>query len=204
MNNDLESIYNLSLEVFEILKKEYTIYLSKEKKEFLDNLNITNFYKIINNTYLPSIYFIGDKYYLNNYYNLDNIEELVPFLCLASLVNNLNPLKIGLIELELLSLKDKYNLNINTYFKEELDIAKLVSKVILDDIPFKVIFKETDTDIVNYLQIEKDSNYGLIYYNVSKKMKELKNNKDFFSKNINNNYEEVKDYLYDFIGNKIR
>ncbi len=204
MNNKLSSICSLSLEVFTILKKEYNIYLSKEKEDFLDKLDINNFYKIINNAYLPPICFIGDKYYLNNYYNLDNIEGLVPFLCLASLVNNLNPLKIGLIEEELLYLKDKYNLNINVYFNEELEVANIVSKKLLLDIPFKVIFKDSDIDIVNYLVEESNSIIGLVYYNVSKKMKDIRKNRDLFSVNSDINYEEVKNYLYDFIGSKVR
>ena len=204
MNNKISSICSLSLEVFTILKKEYEVYLSEEKKDFLNKLNIDNFYKVINNTYLPPIYFIGDKYYLNSYYNLDNIESLVPFLCLSSLVTNLNPLKIGLIEKELLDLKDKYDLNIKTYFKEELEIADIVSKTLLVDIPFKVIFKESDVDIVNYLVEDASSDIGLTYYNISKKMKDIRKNTDYFSFNSNINYEEVKDYLYDFIGNKVR
>ena len=204
MNNKLSSICSLSLEIFAILKKEYEIYLTNEKKEFLNNLNINNFYKIIDNTYLPPIYFIGDKYYLNEHYNLDNIENLIPFLCLASLVNNINPLKMGLIEEELLYLKEKYNLNINTYFIKELEIASIVSKTLLDDIPFKVIFKETDTDIINYLIEEKGYNTGICYYNVSKKMKEIKNNKNNFIIDNNLDYKIVEDYLYDFIGNKVR
>lgn len=204
MNNKISSICSLSLEVFTILKKEYEVYLSEEKKDFLNKLNIDNFYKVINNTYLPPIYFIGDKYYLNSYYNLDNIELLVPFLCLSSLVTNLNPLKIGLIEKELLDLKDKYDLNIKTYFKEELEIADIVSKTLLVDIPFKVIFKESDVDIVNYLVEDASSDIGLTYYNISKKMKDIRKNTDYFSINSTINYEEVKDYLYDFIGNKVR
>jgi len=204
MNNKISSICSLSLEVFTILKKEYEVYLSEDKKDFLNKLNIDNFYKVINNTYLPPIYFIGDKYYLNSYYNLDNIESLVPFLCLSSLVTNLNPLKIGLIEKELLDLKDKYDLNIKTYFKEELEIADIVSKTLLVDIPFKVIFKESDVDIVNYLVEDASSDIGLTYYNISKKMKDIRKNTDYFSFNSNINYEEVKDYLYDFIGNKVR
>ena len=204
MDNKLSNIYNLSLEVFKILKDEYSIYLSKEKKEFLENLNINNFYKVVNNSYLPSIFYIGDKYYLNSYYNLDNLESLIPFLCLASLTSNLNPLKIGLIEEELLYLKDKYNLDIDTYFKEELEIAKLVSKSVLLDVPFKIIFKESDIDIVNYLVEEKGSNDGLIYYNISKKMKEIREKDDYFTKEKNFDYEEVKDYLYDYIGSKVK
>lgn len=200
MNNNLSSICSLSLEIFTIIKKEYSIYLSEEKQKFLNKLDINNFYKIINNSYLPPIYFIGDKYYLNDYYNLDNINTLVPFLCLAALINNLNPLKIGLIEEEILNLKDKYNINCNTYFSNELEIAEIVSKTILSDIPFKVIFKDSDTDIVSYLVEEKGSNIGITYYNVSKKMKEIK--KNYFDKNVD--YSIVKDYLYDFISNRIR
>lgn len=204
MNNELSSICSLSLEVFKILKREYNIYLSNEKIEFIDNLEINKFYKKINNSYLPPIFFIGNTYYLNSYYNLTNIENLVPFLCLSSLVNNLNPLKVGLIEKELDYLYDKYNITGNTYFPKEKEIADIVSKTILEDIPFKVIFKDTDTDIINYLVEEKGSNEAIIYYNVSKKMKDIKNNNDIFNFNDKLDYTSVEDYLYDFIGNKIK
>ena len=71
MENKLKEICRLSLDIFTIIKEEYSIYLSPEKGKFLANLNIDNFYKIINKASLPEIFFMGDKYYLNSYYNFN-------------------------------------------------------------------------------------------------------------------------------------
>ena len=202
--NKLSEIYDLSTKIFDILKKEYEIYLSSSKKEFLSNLDISKFYKVINKRNMPSIFYIGDTYYLNTYYNLDNILSIVPFLCLSSLVTNLNPLKIGLIEEELLSLKDKYNLDIAINYPRELEVAKIVSSGILNDIPFKIIFKDSDTEIVNYLQEEINSSCAFCYYNVSKQMKKIRVGSNYFNKEDDIDYSLVIDYLYDFIGHKVK
>ena len=204
MDNMLEKINKMSYDIFEILKKEYEIYLSNDKKEFIDNIDINNLYKIIDDKNYPPIYFIDNKYYLNTYYNLDCIYLLIPFLCLRSLVDNLNPLKIGLIEYELEYLKEKYNLQINPFFKEELEVASIVSKTLLNNIPFKVIFKESDTDIVSYLVEEVGYDIGMCYYNISSKMKKMRKNKNYFDTKLIINYENIKDYLYDFIGSKVK
>ena len=204
MEKKIENICHLSLDIFTIIKQEYSMYLSKEKLDFLNKLKIENFYKIINNPYLPAIYFIGDKYYLNSYYKLENIEKLIPFLCLASVVSNLNPLKLGLIEEELLELKEKYNLNIDIIFAKELDVASLISKSILMNVPFKLIFKESDADIFNYLEEELGSKYALCYYNVSHEMKKIRGNSEIFDFSFDYDYTSVFDYIYDFISNKVR
>ena len=204
MKNKLENICRLSLDIFTIIRNEYSIYLSSEKKDFLDKLDVNNFYKIVNDASLPIVFFMGDKYYLNAYYNLDNIEKLVPFLCLASLVTNLNPLKLGLIEVELLYLKNKYDLDINTYFVNEFEVADLINEAILINVPSKVIFKENDSDIFSYLTEELGSNYALCYYNVSSSMKKIRGNENYFSDFKERDYSEIIDYLYQFISNKVR
>ena len=203
-NIDLTNIYSLSLKMFTILKEEYSRYLSNDKLNFLENLDIFNFYKIVDNKNIPPIYYMGDKYYINSNFDLTKLEKIVPFLCLSSLCSNLNPLKIGMIEEELLYLKDKYKLNITTYFYKELEVSKLISKTILLDVPFKIIFKESDSDIVNYLTVECGSPIGICYLNTSKKMKEIKNNLNYFVEDDNVDYSIVIDYIYDFISYKIR
>ena len=200
---DLSNIYSLTLKIFTILKNEYSIYLSNDKIKFLDNIDVFKFYKIINNNSLPPIYYLGEQYYLNNYYDLSKIEELIPFLCLSSLVNNLNPLKVGLIEEELEYLKDKYEINILMYHKNEKEVASIISKSILSDIPFKVIFKESDVDIVNYLREEKGSKIGLFYYEISKKMKDKYKSDNYYIDN-SVDYSEIIDNIYDFVSSKIR
>ena len=201
--NKFKSICSLSYEFFKVLKDEYSIYLSSSKKEFMNKFDVFKFYKIINDVNLPRIFYMGETYYLNSYYNLDDIESFIPFLCLNSLVSNLNPLKIGLIEEELSYLKGKYNLNINTNFDREAEVASIVSKSLLNNIPFKVVFKESDSDIVNYLQEETNSEVALCYYSISKQMKGIRNNKDYYCiEDVD--YSSVIDYLYDFIGAKVR
>ncbi|MBR3660958.1 MAG: hypothetical protein IKN63_03530 [Bacilli bacterium] len=204
MENKLKEICRLSLDIFTIIKEEYSIYLSPEKGKFLANLNIDNFYKIINKASLPEIFFMGDKYYLNSYYNFNNIEKLIPFLCLSSLITNLNPLKIGLIEVELSYLKNKYNLDIDTYFVKELEVANLVNEAMLINVPYKVIFKESDSDIFSYLTEELGSNYAICYNNVSLAMKKIWGNRNYFKEHKEIDYLEVIDYIYTFIINKVK
>lgn len=202
--NMFKNICNLSIEIFQILKKEYSIYLSDKKKEFIDKIDILKFYKIVNNSNLPNIFFIDNTCYLNTYYDLNNIELMVPYLCFVSIVNNINPLKIGLIEKEISFLRDKYNLNIKNNFQSELEVANIVSKSILNNIPFKVIFKESDSDIVNYLQEETSSDIAICYYSISKQMKSIRKNNDYFNPSIVPDYSSICDYLYDFIGTKVK
>ena len=203
MNDDkLKKICCLSHEIFELMKKEYSPFLSNEKLAFINNIDINNFYKVINDKNLPVIYFIGDKYYLNTYYNLDNIELIIPFLCLSSLVDSLNPLKIGLIEEELALLSSKYNLNIEPFFKKEYDIARIVSQSLLVDIPFKIIFKDSDSDIVKYLVEEKGSSVAISYKNIAIQMKKIKGNSSNYQED-DLDYSSVYDYLYDYIGSKV-
>lgn len=200
--NDLNNIYSLSLKIFTILKEEYSKYLSKDKLEFLDNLDIFKFYKIIDNKE-TSLYYFGNVYYINSNFDINLLEQLVPFLCFSALCSNINPLKIGLIEKELIYLKEKYELPIKTYFYNELNIADLVSKTLLSTITDKIVFKENDADIVNYLTKDLGSKYGICYSNVSKNMKQIKEKSNDFWKN-NIDYNNVSDIIYDFISEKIR
>ena len=193
MKIELNNIYSTSLKLFTIIKEEYNIFLTDEQKIKIENIDIFHFYKIIKDKDLPPFYYLKDMYYLNSYYNIDFIDYL-PFICLSYLCNNLNPLKIGLIELELKQLKDKYALKYKNYHEKETEVADIVSKKILNNIPYKVIFLDNDSDIVSYLVEEKGSKIGLLYAKISKQMKEIKNN----------DYKDVIDNLYEYVSSKIR
>jgi len=199
MKIDFDDIYNLSQKIFTLIKSEYSIYLNKDKLKFLNDLDVHKFYKIVNDKEMDKIFYLGDICYINEYYDI-NILEMVPFFCLASLVSNLNPLKIGLIEQELKYLNDKYQLNILPHFKNELEVASLVSKTLLNNVPFKIIFKESDADIVQYLTEEIGSQKALYYSSISKIMKE----KTYSLFEENTNYDEIIDNLYEYVSNKSR
>ncbi len=99
MKIELNDLYSISLRIFTILREEFSLYLSEDKKEKLENIDIFHFYKIINDKNMPLFSFFGDICYLNSYYNID--LDYLPFICLSYLCGNLNPLKIGLIELKI-------------------------------------------------------------------------------------------------------
>lgn len=190
---ELNNIYSTSLKLFTILKEEYSDYLTEDKKKFLNNLDIFHFYKMINDKDLPIINYIGEYCYLNSYYKVD-FQDYLPFICLSTLCGNLNPLKIGLIELELKELKEKYALKYNNLHEKETEVASILSQAFLNNIPYKIIFLDTDTEIVSYLIEEKGSKVGLLYAKTSKEMKEKRQD----------DYQEIIDSLYDYVSNKIR
>ena len=109
---------------------------------------------------------------------------------------------MGFIECELLYLKDKYNLDIETIFSNELEIANVLSKGLLEDIPDKIIFKDSDIEIVNYLNNEYGIKVGMLYYDLSSNMKKLKNKSDYYDINKIIDYSSILDNLYGFISNK--
>ncbi len=207
MNNiDFTNIYSLSLQMFSIIKEEYNLYLNNEKRKFLEELNIFKFYKEVNDKTLPPIYYLGDTYYINSFYDMNNLINYIPFLCLASLCGSINPLKTGLIEIELDYLKEKYAIKYNTINIKEKEVAELVLKSLLTDVPYKIIFLENDLDILAYLQEEKGSRVGLFYSKISKEMKEKKINN---YKKYNYYYEQLDyskqlDSLFDFLSSKLR
>lgn len=193
MDIDLNNIYSISLKLFTIIKEDYDIYLTEDKKKFLENLDIFHFYKVINDKDLPMIDYIGGYYYINTYYKFD-LEDYLPFICLSTLCGNLNPLKIGLIELELQELKEKYALKYKCLHDKEMEVSNIFSKAFLDNIPYKIIFLDTDTEIVSYLIEEKGSKIGLLYAKISKEMKE----------NKNDDYKDTIDSLYEYVSSKVR
>lgn len=191
---DLNNVFSISLRLFTILKEEYNNYLSEDRKKFLEELDIFHFYKFVNSKDLPVFVNIGDTILLNKYYKVNFIEYL-PLICMSSLCGNINPLKLGLIEKELNYLNEKYALGYKTINDKELDVATVVSKSLLDDISFPIIFIENDIDIFDYLAEEKGSKLAFLYKEISDSMKNNYNSKD---------YSQALDLIYDYLSNKVK
>ena len=114
-------------------------------------------------------------------------------MCLQTLCGKLTPLKKGLIEIEVRNIALNYNIDINKNNEQEFQIATLLKHSILDDLPFNIIFLDSDIEIFNYLSEEKGIKIAKFYYQIS----ELMRKKDI-------NYDEVYDEIYNFINEKIR
>ena len=145
---------------------------------------------------------------INTIYN-----NLVISLVLSLFCGELNPLKIGLMELEVRNISNKYNIsvsNVNNY--KELSVASLVKEKILNDLPFNIIFLDSDIEIFHYLTIEKGVEVAKLYHKISEMMKSkyktIKNKKFSLKKYIefydSINYDDVMDLIYAFINMKIR
>lgn len=231
---DLSSMINRAKVVYDVIESEYKMFLSSSSKEILENVLYSNLFKMTENQDLPPIYLSGDTYYLNrnldkdiktlngnglytNYLKNNDINtiynDLVTFLVLTSFCGELNPLKIGLIEFEVRNISNKYNISIsdiNNY--KELEIASLVKEKILVDIPFNIIFLDSDIEIFHYLTIEKGIEVAKLYHQISEMMKNkykiIKNKKFSLKKYIefydSINYDDVFDLIYDFINLKIK
>lgn len=227
---DLSSMISLAKEVFDIIEREYKVFLSEEKRNLIENIDYENLFKLTDNLDIPPIFFNGETNYLRssfdnintnslytNYLRNTNInvvyKEMVIYMCLSFLCDEITPLKRGLIELEIRNIGQKYNLKfskINNY--KELEVAKIVKEKILNDLPLNIIFLDSDIEIFNYLAEEKGIQFAKIYYQISNMMKNSYGN---FYKNKFNleefcnyydsiNYNSVLDYIYSFINQKIR
>lgn len=215
---NLNDIINLTKMIFDIIIKEYSIFLSPEKKELLDNFDYNNFYKIVSEDKLPPIYLNETHYLLNEKIALNSEEinnfylKLVPLMCFMFVCGDINYLKLCLIRLEIQKLADEYHLNIDNYNFEDIEVAKLVEEKILDDLPKKIIFLDSDVEIFNYLAEEKGLPTAKVYYQISKmmdsKFKDFSNNNfnlnEFFEYLRTINYEDVFDLIYEFINKKIK
>ena len=225
---DLSSMINLTKQVFTLIEQEYQVFLSLEKKENLANLDYNGFYKVINDDNLPPIYFNQVNYLLN--LKLDNLPntiygnylknkdlssiylELVPFFCFNYLAGDINFLKLGLIQLEINNFCTKNNLLFSSIFcYKELEVALLLSSTILKDLPYKIIFIDSEVEIFNYLAEEKGIEVAKLYHDIVKK---INNKYKSFSRNNNNlvdflkfyetiNYEDILDLIYDFVNSKV-
>ena len=233
-DNILSSMISRAKVVFDIIEKEYKVFLSRDKREILENITYSNFFKVCEKEDLPPIYLMGNTYYLNQKIvkeipsldgndlystylkendNFNLFNDLIIFMCLSILCGELNPLKLGLIELEIREISNKYNLNtssVNNY--KELNIARIVKDKILNDVPFNIIFLDSDIEIFNYLTEEKGIKVAKLYYQISKMMKSKykgfsKSNfnlKSFIDYYNNINYDDVMELIYDFLNTKIR
>ena len=231
---DLSSMISRAKIVFDILEKEYKVFLSSEKKEMIENIIYSNLFKVCENTNLPPVYLSGDTYYLNRtldkeikslndnslyskYLKETDINdiylELVIFLCLSMLCSELNPLKKGLIELEVRKISSKYNIktsSVNNY--KELEVATLVHEKLLNDVPFNIIFKDSDIEIFYYLGLEKGIEVAKLYHEISslmkKKFKKIETSEFSLKKYLvyyeSINYEDEMDLIYNYINEKIR
>ena len=172
--------------------------------ELIDNIECKDLFKLTN-IKVP-IYLLGDTYYLNSNY-IDKIDNhLVIFMCLSLFCGDINPLKFGLICLEIEKL-----FNFNKSYKE-LKIARILKEKVLEDIPFNIIFLDSDIEIFNYLSEEKGIEIANFYYQVSNLMKAKYNDFNFDKFNFdefnnfyeNINYEDILDIVYSFIHHNVR
>ena len=212
-DTELSSIIGSIEEVFKIILNEYGEFLRKNKKiDLISSIDYQNFFQIINEANMPPVYYLDNRCILNLHFFQNNIDikKLIPFLCLMFLCGNINPLKLGLIEKEVERLSRKYNLKIMNINEKELEVANIVFDAFLSDIPFNIIFLDSNVDIIAYLVEEKGSKIALLYHQISNlmqyKYKELKdysfNNYINFYNNLD--YRDVIDLIYSFISSKVR
>ena len=230
MNNiDFSSMINLAKEVLDILKKEYRPFLSREKIEWLENLDYQKLFKINHQENYPFIFFTGDSYYIkdnvndlqiditiSDYFKENDIkklyQEIVVFLCIALLSSEITPLKLGLIQIETKNISQKYGFSVNQKLNhKEESVAILVKEKLFEDLPRNIIFIENEIEIFNYLAEEKGIETANIYYEISilmqDKYKELLKNcstiVDYLHFYNTINYDDVMDFIYEFIHQKI-
>ena len=219
----ISSMIDLTKEVFTLIKKDYEVFLVS-----IDfNPDYDNLYKIADD--LPPFYFNQVSYYLN--FNFDDLPntvlgnylknkdlkdiylELVPFFCFNYLAGDVNLLKLGLIILEIEEFSNRHGFKVSSVMNyKEKEVAKLVKETMLTDLPYNLIFIDSEIEIFNYLTEEKSIEVAKTYHEIVKMMnKKYKN----FSKNntsLNDyikyydtiDYEDVFDFIYDFVNSKIK
>ena len=188
--------------IFDIIKKEYSLYLTKEKSALIENLDYQKLFRI---TKKNSDKISEDTYYLNET-NLD--YDLVILLCLGVLCGKLNPLKVELMHLEVLKIKEKLDLDCK---EESIMLPTIMKEKILSDVPFNIIFLESDVEIFNYLAEEIDLKTAKFYYEISDMMQSIYEKTTGEEFNLfkylevrnNLNYDEVYDKLYNFVSSKV-
>ncbi len=199
--NSLISLISLIDEIFDIIKTDYLKYLSDDKKDFLKKLNYKNLFTIKNDI----IYYKTDLVT----YPLKKEEltiEVLIFMCLAPLCGNLTPFKICLIASEIKSLIERNNLEGNRNL--DFNLIEVIKEKILNDLPYNIIFLDTDIDIFNYLATEKGIRTAKIYYSLKHDfnihfLKDDFNPLEYFLKYQDLEYETSYDIVYNFIENSI-
>lgn len=197
MNDELNSLISLCDEIFDIIKENYSKYLNKEKLELLNNINYNNLFKIKDDT----IYYKIDcfSYPLNK----NNLTiEIVIFMCLAYICSNLNPLKIILIDYEINKIIEDNNLERNLSINN-FELVNIIENKIINDLPYNIIFLESDIEIFNYLRIEKGIKIAKLYHNIAISLGTINNPLEYYLTYKNLNYDNTYDMLYNFINEKI-
>ena len=195
------SLIRLIDEIFDIIKTDYLKYLSEEKRNFLENLNYKNLFEIKNDI----IYYKKDGFSYPLKKEDLTIEVLI-FMCLSSLCGKLTPFKICLIASEIKSLIERNNLEGNKNL--DFELIKIIKEKILNDLPYNIIFLDTDIDIFNYLVTEKGIRTANIYYSLKHDF-----NNNFLTDDFNPleyflNYQDLEyetsyDIVYNFIENSV-
>ena len=194
MNDELKSFNSLTQEIFEIIKTDYGKFLTKEKLEYLDNNNL---FKIVDDT----IYYQKDlvSYPLKK----ENLTiQVIVFMCLLSVCSNINPLKILLISDEVNNIITKYNLDENNNIRN-FDFIDILKTKILDDLPFNIIFLDTDIEIFNYLVTEKGIKTARLYYDINKTLGRVNNPIDYYLNYQDYDFDLAYDKVYNFINTRI-
>ena len=194
MNDELKSFNSLTQEIFEIVKTDYGKFLTKEKLEYLDNNSL---FKIVDDT----IYYQKDlvSYPLKK----ENLTiQVIVFMCLLSVCSNINPLKILLISDEVNNIITKYNLDENNNIRN-FDFIDILKTKILDDLPFNIIFLDTDIEIFNYLVTEKGIKTARLYYDINKSLGRVNNPIDYYLNYQDYDFDLAYDKVYNFINTRI-
>ena len=197
MTEELKSLISLTDEIFDIIKDDYSKYLSNEKLELLDNINYNNLFKIKDNL----IYFKIDCFSYPLKKNNLSIEVII-FICLTYICSNINPLKIILIDYEINKIITNNNLE-RSLEVSDFELVDIIESKILNDLPYNIIFLDSDIEIFNYLRIEKGIKVAKLYYDILLSLGNTDNPLEYYLTYKNFNYEDTYEIIYNYINKKI-
>ncbi len=197
MTEELKSLISLTDEIFDIIKDDYSKYLSNEKLELLDNINYNNLFKIKDNL----IYFKIDCFSYPLKKNNLSIEVII-FICLTYICSNINPLKIILIDYEINKIITNNNLE-RSLEVSDFELVDIIETKILNDLPYNIIFLDSDIEIFNYLRIEKGIKVAKLYYDILLSLGNTDNPLEYYLTYKNFNYEDTYEIIYNYINKKI-
>ena len=123
-------------------------------------------------------------------------------MCLAYICSNLNPLKIILIDYEINKIIEDNNLERNLSINN-FELVNIIENKIINDLPYNIIFLESDIEIFNYLRIEKGIKIAKLYHNIAISLGTINNPLEYYLTYKNLNYDNTYDMLYNFINEKI-
>ena len=197
MTEELKSLITLTDEIFDIIKDDYSKYLNNEKQELLDNINYNNLFKIKDNL----IYFKIDCFSYPLKKNNLSIEVII-FICLTYICSNINPLKIILIDYEINKIITNNNLE-RSLEVSDFELIDIIESKILNDLPYNIIFLDSDIEIFNYLRIEKGIKVAKLYYDILLSLGNTDNPLEYYLTYKNFNYEDTYEIIYNYINKKI-